>query len=161
MSVIFALDPGKMTGWCVLEVRPDGTPEARVSGQSHDWMPVLFLKDYIKDREQIDFIVYEEFLANPNTLPVLRQRESLIPLEVIGVLKFVYGEMKKELVREQRTVPPLKGFPAAQRKFFTDERLKLLGCYHKGDHARDAIRHALSFAAFQLKELDMKLLVGV
>lgn len=78
-------------------------------------------------------LVYEDFKHRPNLM-----KAELHSLKVIGVI---------ELYAEVRLIPvKAKYLPGYAKKFWTDDKLKRLGLYQKGQpHAMDALRIVLCY----------------
>lgn len=136
--VIIAVDPGKMTGTCVLGMPSGGEPVMLASAeyecrefapfmreQLHQWFPGT----------QVD-IVCERFVINAQTV---RNTQAPWSLEQIGILKQV---LRDKDIPEDSIIWQA---PADAMNMFTNEKLKRLGYWHRGGagHANDATRHAL------------------
>jgi len=139
-KVIIAVDPGKMTGTCVLEM-PVGLEPAMLA--SNEWEVhelALFLREQFSQRlpdESVKMeIVCERFTINAQTV---RNSQAPWSLEQIGILK---QTMRDHGIPEESIVWQA---PADAMNMFNNEKLKRLGYWHRGGegHANDAIRHAL------------------
>lgn len=140
--VIISVDPGKMTGTCVLAIPSDSvTPELLSSNEyePHEMAPFL--------REEIPYwlenpmptrleIVCERFVINAQTA---RKTQAPWSLEQIGILK---QTMRDHNIPEESIIWQA---PADAMSMFPNDKLKILGYWHRGGagHANDAIRHAL------------------
>jgi len=132
MMRVLSYDPGKSTGWCILE----GTNTEQkliAAGEIPDWHGV---KDTI-NKFQPDVIVFETFQLYAWKAQSLSWN-TFLPCEVIGVIKFIAEELDI----------PCIGQGPAQRVFFTDDRLKACGITSPSKHAKDAIRHGMYFLRF-------------
>lgn len=131
---VLALDPGKTTGAVIINW--DG-------GRPAVDMDLLLLQGQIPFEDMprwldtmlptIGLVVIERFIVNQRTMKYSRQPE---PMHVIGGTLFL-AALAKIPVREQSA--------ADAKTIYSDQRLKDMGWYNriKGDHARDALRHAL------------------
>lgn len=149
---VFAVDPGKRSGWAVAVVGPsgirrwsasdvgpggDGVSERWRSGRRGEVGQVDALVAMI-DTFRPDVLVVEDFV-----LRVARAspaRSLLSPVRVTSMLEWRFaGELR------------IVKFSAADAKsVITDRRLKSLGFWVSGsNHARDAVRHMLLFVRKQ------------
>lgn len=129
---VLALDPGLMTGVAVIGwdgKTPVPTPDALVhTGEvPYDEMPEWFDRWIVR----VNVVAMERFVISIQTVKYSRQPE---PLYVIGGVMFLSA---------LRQVPVKLQDKAAAKSAYTNARLKELGWYVKGEHARDAVRHAL------------------
>jgi hypothetical protein len=147
---VFAVDPGKMTGWAWACLEPALlTPGA-------DWRRSMITGQDTAD-EFLDMVADNGF-CDPRTLFVVesftvtahtaRKSPQPEPMEVIGAVKFLARRGGSRL--EMQT-------PSSAKRFATDTKLRQLGLWVPGqDHARDAIRHLIlgivSFTAGQARE---------
>lgn len=138
IRLIIAVDPGKMTGVCVLRMVDDADPVMMHSCE----LSVVEFAPYIRGifneqhhKSSLD-IVCERFTITPQT-----GKNSQAPwsLEQIGILKQICrdNEIDEDSITWQ--------LPANAMTMFSNEKLKRLGYWHRGGdgHANDAIRHAL------------------
>lgn len=128
MNYAIAVDPGNMTGWSVWSGSGWDPRDVR-SGQ----MPADQFVDWVAD-EAIEWstptLFVESFTVTAQTA---RMSPQPVPIEVIGVLKFLARRSGARLVMQS---------PAAAKRFVTDSQLRKIGLWQPGkDHARDAIRH--------------------
>lgn len=124
---IFAVDPGKRTGWALWA--PGSTVE---SGECEHFDFLRFAQDEVDSNT---VVVCENFLITYATLKKSRQTWSL---EQIGALRYWCWREDAEFVLQT---------PAEAKGFATDDRLKHLGWWQKGQrHANDALRHLLLYA---------------
>jgi hypothetical protein len=138
--VVIAVDPGKMTGTCVLGMPVDHEPIMLASNEweVHELAP--FLREQFSERlsnnsVKMD-IVCERFTINAQTV---RNSQAPWSLEQIGILKQTmrdHGMVEETIIWQA---------PADAMNMFNNEKLKRLGYWHRGGagHANDAIRHAL------------------
>lgn len=127
---ILALDPGGTTGTCSLEW--DGTPPQpemvdRWEQVPFDDMPLWLANELHHARPAL--IVLERFFITPRTIQFTRQPE---PLHVIGGVLFL-AKIELIPVRMQSAADAKNAWP----------NLRLKGWPVRGDHAKDALRHAL------------------
>jgi hypothetical protein len=136
---ILSVDPGKASGICLFEWEDGKEPELVSSGEYQQL-------DYAKPiREAIALsllqgahldVVCERFVINAQTV---RNSQAPFSLEQIGILKqcLIDIGIDPEKIAFQS--------PADAKAMFSNEKLKLLGYWHKGGegHALDSIRHAL------------------
>ena len=128
---VLVFDPGHTTGWCVIESDP---LKLLVSGECEDWrgMKRLFLEF------KPDEVVYEIFRLYAWKAQV-KSWDTFLEIEAIGVLKFLCLELGI----------PCIGQNPAERKFFTDEKLKEMDMLPVSKHARDAVRHGLLYIKYK------------
>jgi hypothetical protein len=138
MRRILGVDPGGTTGLCVLQW--EGELPAR-----EDTSRLLYcdqvapedaedaLMDIIRDSVHgpLDLVAIEKFTIGPGTHKLTRSYDALY---LIG--------LTRALCRWAGVPMQLQG-PGPAKKAYDDNRLKDLGFWVPGDHARDAIRHAL------------------
>ncbi len=123
--MILGIDPGKMTGMCLL-----------VKGEVRWFEEVPFddihtvLKDTIPET---DLVVVERYTISMRTVKMTRQYEALY---TIGMTIYLTRIHKVEMTLQS---------PADAKAAFDDDHLRELGMYDQvvGGHARDALRHAL------------------
>lgn len=137
---ILALDPGETTGWAVFTV-VNGNVQLDAAGQISTWPMENAVTNfnYLYDTFIIDHTVHElyavyEWKAQDHSW-------SQVPtLRVIGCLETIC--ILKDQVYSSQTAQIAKNF-------CTDEKLKGWGLWIPGQrHARDAIRHACYWLAF-------------
>lgn len=135
MTTRLGLDPGKATGWAIAQ---DGA--LRISGVL-SWSDTasLFLKAVAAGEPalsffgvQVDEIVMERFIITERTMRVARQMEPLYCIGVVVAVAAWFG------------VPVVFQTAADAKKTATDARLKEMGWYVTGTHARDAVRHLVT-----------------
>ena len=126
---VLAFDPGGMTGWCVI----DSERGLMASGEFRDWQG---MKDKVNEYEP-DVIVYEIFRLYAWKAQC-KSWDTFVEIEAIGVLKFLAQELEI----------PCVGQNPAERKFFTDEKLKANDMFPCSKHAADAVRHGLFYLQF-------------
>lgn len=137
---IIAIDPGKMTGVCILGMTYDQEPMMLASNEyeCHELAP--FLRKEFEERlpnESVRLeIVCERFTINAQTA---KNSQAPWSLEQIGILKQTmrdFGIDETSIIWQQ---------PADAMNMFNNDKLKRLGYWHRGGagHANDAIRHAL------------------
>ncbi len=100
-------------------------------------------------RGELDLIIYEGYALRRSSAKAMIGNEFATP-QVIGVIRWVAYKAGVELVKQS----------PAQKEFFSNDRLKHLGLYDRGQrHSRDSVRHALYWQFFtseirDLNELD-------
>lgn len=138
--LIIAVDPGKMTGICVLAIPVEEEPIMLASDELevHEFAP--YIRNQFDSRLQnlsvTTEIVCERFVINAQTV---RNTQAPWSLEQIGILKQTmrdYGLTEQSIIWQA---------PADAMTMFSNDKLKRLGYWHRGgdSHANDAIRHAL------------------
>lgn len=138
--VVIAVDPGKITGVCVLGMPVDMEPIMLASNEYEVGELAPFLRQQFSDRVETYSvkmeIVCERFTINAQTV---RNSQAPWSLEQIGILK---QTMRDYAIPEESIVWQA---PADAMNMFNNEKLKRLGYWHRGGagHANDAIRHAL------------------
>lgn len=133
MTLLIAVDPGKMTGVALFEFFEDGVPELL---ESHEflrdeleaWLETKLLKNYTGDDIEV---VAERFKIGDIDAPW--------SLQELGVLSF--------LSRKGGWGEPTLQTPADAKAFVSNEKIKKLGYWHKGGagHALDAVRHGVLY----------------
>lgn len=125
-----AVDPGNMTGWAYAALHGPWSAGIVTSDQT----PANEFCDWVADSivplglDGIWFV--ESFTVTAQTA---RLSQQPVPMEVIGVLKFLARRSGVRL--ELQT-------PAAAKRFVSDAQLRKIGLWQPGrDHARDALRH--------------------
>lgn len=130
---ILALDPGSTTGFALLEWGGTEPTPSMLQGFGHidfDAAP-KWLDSLVQGELRPDLIVYERFYISPRTVQFTRQPD---PLYVIGGTIFL-ARIHGIPIRSQAAADAKTAWPNA--------RLKEEGFKVRGDHARDAVRHAL------------------
>lgn len=136
MIRLLAIDPGKMTGVCVVEfdgseVKVIHTDEVKMEDRFTFINGALSRDEYGK----IDKVVIEDFKITPGTGKLGSPDWSL---RIIGAV---------ELMCDLRGIPLTKQFPSNAKAFSTNEKLRAVGMWHKGGagHANDSLRHAMLY----------------
>jgi hypothetical protein len=118
---ILAVDPGGTTGWASWN---DGVVEwGQIPGG------VMGARSRLVELVgYVDVLLIERYTIGERTVKFSRQSDAL---EITGGLKWTLGV--GDLVMQQ---------PRDAKRLFTDERLRSLGWWARGEeHARDALRH--------------------
>lgn len=124
---LIAIDPGKATGYCVLEL-PNTVVEADEVPTPEDARPILAILERVQPQE----IVLEAFRLYPWQAENLSW-DQMLPSQIIGAVK-VWARERGIRVTEQ---------PAAIKTRFSKTLLMAARAWVKGKpHARDAARHA-------------------
>lgn len=141
---ILTVDPGKATGWAILEFGSAYFGEERFE-EFPEWA-----EEFLRSREAGYLVVAERFVISQGTMTKART-EINWSIELIGVLRY--------LTRKYGHYLELQGAGDAKR-FGSDKLLRRLGWWTPGsDHARDAARHlALALARRDAADLDRRLL---
>jgi hypothetical protein len=138
--VVIAVDPGKITGTCILGMPIDMEPIMLASNEFEVYELAPFLRSQFEERlpnETVKMdIVCERFTINAQTV---RNSQAPWSLEQIGILKQTmrdFGVVEDSIIWQT---------PADAMNMFNNDKLKRLGYWHRGGagHANDAIRHAL------------------
>lgn len=122
---LLAIDPGLTTGWMIWQ---NGFSYA---GQAEP--PNGFLNLAWSEMPAVDVVVMEEFRITDRTMRTTREPWSL---HIIGAVAWMAERHGAELVMQS---------PGDAKAFATNTKLKRLGWPLKGDHAKDAGRHALLY----------------
>jgi hypothetical protein len=137
---ILAVDPGKMTGWATWPGPTFGQDEFMAFNER--------AATYL-ERANTTLVVCERFTIHPGTMTVSRG-DTNWSIETIGVLRWAchrYGHPFE-----------LQGASDAKR-FASNELLRQIGWWSRGDHSRDATRHlCLALGRHAPAELDSLLL---
>lgn len=152
MAKLLWLDPGGTTGWCVMVVHPDAldTPDVSILDELAlvRWgqIPGAGMGDESEDLAISR--VLETLLAWPGCAygtesfrlrQFTKDSELLTPVRIQAVVKYVMWAGRWGRLWEQQ--------PALAKSTAPDAQLKAWGLYdsHSGPHARDAVRHAITF----------------
>lgn len=121
-------DPGHTTGWAIFEDN-----KLLSAGESEDWKDV---REQL-DTGQFDLVLIEEFKLYPWKAKH-KSWDTFTEIEVIGVIKEYchYNKIEVELQL------------AAQKDFFSNDKLKKLFGNIPSRHAKDAVRHGLVYYTF-------------
>ena len=131
---IFAVDPGKVTGWCFYET---GSPSSFTADEA-EHMEFLALARRVIELGRCDTVVCEDFIITVNT--VRKTQGQLWSLEQRGVLRYLAHEHGVNFKLQR---------PADAKRFATDKKLRAAGWYRPtaGGHQNDAARHLLTYLA--------------
>jgi hypothetical protein len=131
--IVMGVDPGLLTGACLVEFGDDGACELRsareIEFQEIESWCTAFLG-------MSDAVVAERFIINRQTIG---KSQAPYSLEVIGAFRLMCYRYERSLQQQS----------AADAKSTVDNSaLKGLGLWFKGGegHANDAIRHAVLYA---------------
>ncbi len=129
-ETIVAIDPGKMTGWAVLD------EDGKYTGGEDLLHEVLASVETLLIEGHRPIIVCEDFIFTTATAKKTRQTWST---EGIGVLRYLSARYQVSFI--------IQG-PAAAKRFAIDDKLKAMDWYNptKGGHQNDAARHLLLYA---------------
>lgn len=125
-----AVDPGDMTGWAYTMMGGHWAPGSVTAGQmpANDFLDMIAAWTALHDSSCL--VLVETFTVTAQTA---RLSQQPVPMEVIGVLKFLTRRAGAQLQMQT---------PAAAKRFCSDSQLRKIGLWQPGkDHARDAIRH--------------------
>lgn len=142
---LIALDPGGTTGWCLMSIGMQAMvdPEFRilnsiamytfgeVRGNEHEQLSEI---ENLIDAWPGAAVVREDFILRTQS----KDPRVLSPVRLgFGIDHLMYQRGRTAFTQQ----------PAMAKTTATDERLKSWGLYRPGsDHARDATRHAITFA---------------
>lgn len=132
MSIIYGVDPGKMTGVCVVQTSDDNSSMTILS---HAELDVESFVSHVEEwAPRSDVVVCEKFTVNARTARTTFQPYSL---EVIGMVR-------SALIRAGRGPESLiLQAPSAAKNVASNDALRDLGLWYRGGagHANDAARH--------------------
>ena len=132
---VLAVDPGVTTGLA----HYDGTEPPRA--EQHPALDALIVAALIV-RDGVDLVASEAFVISAGTLR--KSRDGQTSIEVIGALRWLCHEHGVRFELQ----------PAAEAlKLVTNDKLRALGWWCQGDHARDASRH-LAYAMARHGAID-------
>ncbi len=149
---ILGIDPGGTTGWALLTV-PRRSVFGRAQGEILDWdmgqlegpeeAQVRALADKARQIQALDYQIGPALVVEDFDVAELRTTDAGVlysPIRIAAMLRYAAyrGETGDALVTMQgRTIA---------KQAATDDRLRAWGLYdrHSGDHARDAMRHAIT-----------------
>lgn len=140
---ILTVDPGRATGWGVLE-----HGSVYFGEESFESFPE-WAEEFLRGRSGF-LVAAERFVISQGTVTKART-DTNWSIELIGVLRYLTRKHGHEFL--------LQGAADAKR-FGSDKLLRQLGWWTPGsDHARDAARHlALALARRDPADLDRRLL---
>lgn len=138
--IVMAVDPGKTTGFALLDLVEKGADIPRLAYSAElDFEGFSRAAEECMPRSQdaTNFhVACESFIINAQTV---RNSQAPYSLEQIGVLKYICWKSGYD--------PSKIAFqaPVNAKNMFPNPRLKELGLWHRGGdgHANDAIRHGL------------------
>ena len=129
--VLFAVDPGKMTGYALYDVNRDKFTSAELPH-----FPFLVAAERLLLEKPIHTVICERFVITKATLEKTRQPWSI---EQIGCLRYWCETMN---------IPFDLQTAAEGKAFSTDTKLKTIGFFTPNSgHANDAARHLLLWMA--------------
>lgn len=134
--IIFALDPGLTTGWCVFKA--DKVVEHGQLEKSDPVTVFKFLQNTHK-KHKVDYIVCENYRIY-ETKAKAHINSEVIVAQLIGSIK---------VAAEAMDIPLKLQMAGLAKGFATDDKLREWGFWKVGmRHSRDAIRHAIYFSLF-------------
>ena len=159
-TTIIWFDQGGETGWAVFNIWPEALtdPGIKILSNIASWSAGEFsgseasqtdaMMDLVEAWSESALVGYEDFILRTFSMG----RELLSPVRLAA-------RFEDRMYREKRLsqLQPPQSASLAMSKV-TDERLKRWGFWNplKGkEHARDAVRHAITFAS-RLKEQNLK-----
>lgn len=136
MTVLLAIDPGKMTGAAFLTYNKD-SPKFYMNSyeipmsEINSWL----LENLDEQAGDIDTVVIEDFKITAGTGKLGSPDWSL---RIIGAVEYIC---------EQYGIPVVKQYPSNAKSFSTNDKLRAVSMWHKGGagHANDALRHAMLY----------------
>lgn len=132
---ILALDPGETTGYVVVTRLDDGQTVVNAGGQFSGWSDM----DRIITNFKIDLILYERFA-------ILSANVSPIPLQVIGVIKYVAHLHKIPIIGQMPNI----------RKAILKRYPNIADHLTATVHYRDAFLHVMTYIWQTFKGLDYR-----
>lgn len=127
---VLAVDPGKTTGWCLWD---KDTGDLKF-GEEQQFEFCSRAEALIADKS-LDAVVCEAFII---TVATAKKTQAPWSLEIIGLLRYLC---------EKYEVPFILQTPSDAKRFSTNEKLKSIGWYVRGQgHATDSHRHLLLWA---------------
>lgn len=153
LYLIVALDPGGTTGWTVMGVHPEalnGDPDVPILSNIEWWTAGQFKgQEWDQCDQAVELINSWPSARLVSEKFVLRSRVTTSDVTVLDRMNAVIGwaVRPRYIVLQQ---------PSLAMSTVTDDRQKLWGFWRPGEeHARDAIKHALTFLKRQ-KERAIK-----
>ena len=141
-QVVLSLDPGGHTGICLaIKTATDWTIEYTAALARWDLYNYLAKFNAKWETDQQNgvqaLVIYETYklYASHAKAMIGNKFETCEHIGVIKFLAHVHG------------IPVIE-YPASNKTFWSDTRLKYLGLYPKTEHERDAIRHFLHWLYF-------------
>lgn len=145
-KLVVAIDPGLLTGACIVGFDPDGGCKLYQSRELtfREILPWCQL-----ELPTADYVVAERFTVNQRTI---KNTQAPWSLEALGVVRAVLLQQDRNLSLQN---------PGDAMKFVSNEMLHRLELWHRGGegHANDALRHAVLFAVKHLHWRDPRLVV--
>lgn len=128
---ILAVDPGPTPGFAAYDTETEAF-SAWTAASWEDGCGQITRVD-ADSRTAWDVIICEDFFISG-----ARAKDSNVTIEMIGVARWFAYEWE---------IPFVLQAPADAKAFSTNEKLKMMGWYTIGDHARSATRHLLMYCA--------------
>ena len=129
--MILAIDPGKTTGVCMLDVTATTSGSVITRPLAIAMAPHDFFDALAALLEPVDRVAIEKFTISIRTVKGSRQHDAL---DIIGAVKYA---------THQRDIPLAVQTPADAKNAFSDATLRQLDLWDSSVHVRDATRHAL------------------
>jgi hypothetical protein len=134
---LMALDPGKATGFVVLDITgfPETEPIVVIAEEPDQFNTCLKIHTILGSGDDVE-VVMEDFKVNSGTAK--KSLERMFSSEIIGVARYFC-----ELYDHKFTLQT----PAAAKSFVDNDRIRALGLWVKGGegHHKDAMRHAILY----------------
>jgi len=135
---LLACDPGKLSGFVVLDITDFETeePSVVVAEEFEQQATCSHLHWWIANAQNIE-IVMEDFVITTQT-GKKSAVDTRIPLEIIGVGRYFANLYSKPFTLQK---------PAAAKNFVDNDRIRDVGLWVKGGagHHKDAMRHAILY----------------
>ncbi len=139
---VVGIDPGGTTGLCRFEGKHLEVCEQFDLFELGDWLSTELAPE--------DILVVEAYKLRASSAKTMIGNTFPAP-EAIGLIKY-WAHTKGKGIHWQSP---------AQKEYFSNERLQLLGLYQRGmPHANDSIRHALYYQSFGLNMSDWLMLIS-
>jgi len=104
------------------------------------------------------FFVIEDFELRK----LLKSRELLSPVRIGHKISYGIWSWNARMAPDDRPIIIEWQLPALAMTTATDDRLKLWNLHHRGkEHARDAVRHVVTFARRLKSDRDMQYKMGI
>jgi hypothetical protein len=139
--IILGLDPGKTTGWALIDVTDRRITPINL-GETQD-MTCLVLRPQM---QEADLIVIENFLVRPDKAKKGSfDYDPMWAPQVIGSLKTMAAVLEKKVVLQPSSIKPV-GYGWANQRYVAGKQKQ---------HKWDAVAHAVYYAVKHLNALPV------